>query len=462
MSYNFNPDLYFNYEDEYMKDVLTDKLDLVGDITKGSTTHYYCARNDGDSAYEQCSTGWKNSPIFTSQSVCVCDGEKCEKTPVAVNSTMRMKESITYEASYITPTQFYSIYPTGAIVAAKSFDDDSASELTNALPVGLGMPQGVHHYALYAKNLGEYFGTGKYGRVWGSKNSVVSTTLKSAEKCIANGALKYDANLNGTYIDNGVWVCDYNVNANKCTKTINEDGKVTYRDKNGNITDAFTYDRECVCPDCPVTCDPNGCTIACSNDKCPVICPTCLYSNGKNFVFRSISLSNLNPNDRDLGANWRYDDKQISTALEMKAKLTTDEIITDGETIYDDSANKYVMKMTMDSAMINKIKARKDKNYTSNTLECYDYTQDGKTYKNIFCYSKLTDELLSDSKTKDKIKFSVNRPFSEAERKNSQNSEYWTTWTKKLESSKWNVNTVREISYFKQYDQEIGIGPSWK
>ena len=463
MSYDFNPDMYFDYEESYSNNAITHKLDLVGSIKQESTTQYYCRSNDKDNAYESCSSGWKTEPIFASHSVCVCDADKCENQPIAYNDTRRMKKSISYSASYTTPTQFYQIYPTGEIVVAKTGDKiENSKELTNALPVGLGTPQGRHHYALYAKNLGEYFGTGKFGRVWGNSNSVVSATLKSQEKCITDGALRYDTEIDKRYIDKGVWVCDYNVNTgNSCVKTIDENGTTTYHDKNGNITDAFTYDRECVCPDCPVTCDPNGCYRS-DCPECPVTCPTCLYSNGKNFVFRSISLNNLNPNNRDLGANWRYDDKQISTALEMKAKLTTDEIITDGETIYDDSTNKYVMKMTMDSAMINKIKARKDKNYTSNTLECYDYTQDGKTYKNIFCYSKLTDELLSDSKTKDKIKFSVNRPFSEAERKNSQNSEYWTTWTKKLESSKWNVNTVREISYFKQYDQEIGIGPSWK
>lgn len=462
MNYDFNADMYFNYEESYMKNALTDKLDLIGEYKKSGTTHMYCASDDGDSTYTSCRSGWKSEPIFNSASYCVCNSSGCNQESISVNGTMRMKESISYEASYITPTQFYSIYPTGAIVVAKSCEGiENCSELTNALPVGLGSPQGIRHYALYAKNLGEYFGKGKFGRVWGDKNSVVSTTLRSSDKCINTGSLKYDTDINGTYIDKGVWVCDYNVNANKCTKTINEDGKVTYRDKNGNITDAFTYDRECVCPDCPVTCDPNGCSIACTGDNCPVICPTCLYNNGRNFAFRAISLSNLNPNNRNLGANWKYDD-QISTALEMKAKLTTDEIITDGETIYDDNSNKYVMKMTMDSAMINKIKSRKEKDYTANTLKCYDYTQDGKTYNNIFCYSTLLDELLNDSKTKDKIKFGSNRPLTEAERKNSQNSEYWTTWTKKLESSKWSVNTTRELSYYKTNYGEIGIGPSWK
>ena len=63
----------------------------------------------------------------------------------------------------------------------------------------------------------------------------------------------------------------------------------------------------------------------------------------------------------------------------MKAAVTTRDIILDGETIYDEGSHKYVMKVNMDSALINTIKNRKNKEYTENTLECYDYEQDGKT-----------------------------------------------------------------------------------
>ena len=38
----------------------------------------------------------------------------------------------------------------------------------------------------------------------------------------------------------------------------------------------------------------------------------------------------LNPNDRDLGVNWQYDDTTINTALELKAYATSKEIEEDG------------------------------------------------------------------------------------------------------------------------------------
>lgn len=473
MTYDFNPDFYYSYEESYIKSALSKKFELIGDVSKSNTKKYYCSGGEHDDAYKLCNgseNGWSTEPIYETISTCICDTDGCEIERLKVSSTDRMKESIDVSASYKLPTQFYTIYPGGSVVASKSGEGlENASELTNALPVGLGAPQGIRHYAIYAENLGEYYGTDKLGRVWGNRNSVVSATLKSTDKCFKDGALKYDVTLeipndNGqtdnSYIDEGVYVCDYNVNTGSCVKTISDDGKVTYRDKDGNITDEETYNRDCQCPRCPVTCDKDGCR--CNGDKCQVVCPTCVYNNGKNFEYRNISLNDLNPNNRNLGANWRYDDKQISTALEMKAMVTTEEIITSGETIYDESTNPYVMKVKLDSAMINKIKNRDEKNYLTNTLKCYDYTENGKTYKNIFCYSTFIDELVSDSKNKDKISFSTERPFSEASRKDSQNSSYWTTWTKALENRKWEITTSKGLSYLETKYGEIGIGPSWK
>lgn len=485
MNYDFNPDLYFNYEESYMKDALTDKLELVGDITKGDTTHYYCTSDDGDSSYKSCRGGWKTTPQFTSRNYCVCTSDGCENTPIAVNNTRRMKESITYNASYITPTQFYTIYPTGAVVVAPDGSKiENATELTNALPVGLGTPAGTRHYVLYAKNLGEYYGSGKIGRVWGDKNSVVSITLKQNNDCVNNGALKYDTNLNGTYIDKGVWECNYCVDCNSpqekvCKKT---DGTIV------DMTSCLVNKSEeeckkelCNCPDCPPIVeypDPDACKIingkyygkyktevdyktfkiqCCPDSGCPVT-----LVGGKNFSYRPVSTGDLNPGKRTMGPNWYYDKDSISTALEMKAYVTTNEILLDGETIYDENSDKYVMKVKLDSAMINKVKSRADKDYASNTLECYDYTQDGKTYNNIFCYSKYIDELLSDPKTKEKITFAKERPLTESERKNSQNSEYWTTWTKSLANGRWDITTTKTLSYFSSNYGEINIGPSWK
>lgn len=498
MNYNFDPTLKFQYEESYNNSLLTNEFDLVGEISKGSVTKYYCGTNDGDKEYKSCSSTWSNEPVYAPITACVCEEDKgCSSSTFAYNKTFRMKESIIYEASYITPTQFYSISPTGKIAVTRSGEGLNATEFTNGLPVGLGTPQGIYHYVIFAENLGEYFNEepnhkkGSFGRVWGNRNSVVATTLKGTDECIKKGDLKYDTTLkvksfddptktDDLYIDEGIWECNYCVDCNYpqekvCVKT---DGTIV------DMTSCLVNKSEeeckkelCNCPDCPpvtgyvckkvngkyygktgAEVDYKTFKIQCCPDGgCPVT-----LVGGKNFSYRPVSTGDLNPGKRTMGPNWYYDKDSISTALEMKAYVTTNEILLDGETIYDENSDKYVMKVKLDSAMINKVKSRADKDYASNTLECYDYTQDGKTYNNIFCYSKYIDELLSDPKTKEKITFAKERPLTESERKNSQNSEYWTTWTKSLANGRWDITTTKTLSYFSSNYGEINIGPSWK
>jgi len=320
---------------------------------------------------------------------------------------------------------------------------ENGSPLTNRLPVGLGTTQGVYNYTLIVNNLGEYYNSDKLGRVWGAKDSVVSETLKENSQCQQTGALKYETNIDGTYFDNGVYVCAYKVN----------------------------------CPDCPVECEENGCyNPDCPDGNCPVECKNCIYNNNNsNINYRPITPGDLNPNDRDLGKNWQHDNS-ISTALEMKAYVTTEEIEENGENIYDinyestDINDDFAMEVVMDSKMISKIRAyneqhEDDGGYLNNSLKCYDHenSEDGKTYKNIYCYSTFIDELLTDNDTKDNIKITGGtRYLTEAERKaKSQWSGYWTTWSE-ANLNKWTITTEHGLAYYKENYAEIGIGPAWK
>lgn len=451
MSYNFEPDIHFWYEEDYMNNLITDQLSTVGSINKSNITVQRCA-SDTNESYESCSTGWTTNTQFKTERKFLCSktdsGYECKWNDVSISQTIRMKESISADGSYITPTQFYTIYPSGSIaVASPGASIENGTELTNKLPVGLGTSQGVYNYTLVVKKLGEYYNTGDLGRIWGDEDSVVSTTLKENAKCYADGALKYEVNIDGeTSFKNGVYNCAYKVN----------------------------------CPDCPIECEPDGCENPdCPDNDCPVDCDDCIYTNSNTDVnYRPITPDDLNPNDRELGKNWEFNDKNIKTGLELKAYATTKEIEDLGETIYDINFenpgvdSEFAMKVTMDSAMISKIRAYNDKyedtyGYLNNSLKCYDYknSADGKTYKNIFCYSELLDELLTDSDTKDNIKFTVDRPTSEAERKNyNPTNGYFTTWTL-ANNSKWNIKTAYGFSINntkKGYGTDVNIGPSWK
>ena len=286
----------------------TDQLSTVGSVNKSNITVQRCS-SDTNESYESCSTGWTSNTQFKTERKFLCykkeSGYECGWRDVSISQTIRMKESISANGSYITPTQFYTIYPSGSIaVAAPGTKIENGTELTNKLPVGLGTTQGVYNYVLMVENLGEYYNSDELGRIWGAEDSVVSTTLKENSKCQANGALKYEVNIDGkNYFGDGVYNCAYKVN----------------------------------CPDCPIECEPDGCeNIDCPNNDCPVDCDDCVYTNSNTDVnYRPITPDDLNPNDRELGKNWEFNDKNIKTGLELKAYATTKEIEDLGETIYD-------------------------------------------------------------------------------------------------------------------------------
>ncbi len=209
-------------------------------------------------------------------------------------------------------------------------------------------------------------------------------------------------------------------------------------------------------------------------EPCPSCPPTGKGSITKRIKYRSITTSNVNPNERQLGANWSYDETEVSTALELKAYATTKEIEENSEEVYDvDFDNKtnnttVAVKVKLDSKMINYLKKynkdHKKDGYLNNTLSCYDMENnnnggDKKTYENIYCYSEVIDNLID--KYPNNIDFSVNRPRSESERKNTQNSNYFTSWSK-ADSSNWTIVTERGLAYYKNNYTKIGIGPSWK
>ena len=297
MKYNYNPDITFWYEESYMNSVITNELETVGKINMtGITESFYSADNG------KIPTTKTSEYITDNYFICYSSGSEftCGTKEIKVGKAKYVKQEMNVDANYITPTQFYTVYPTGAIVVAEKGNEDNienSSELTNLLPVGLGTKQGVYNYVIKAKNLGEYYNkSNKLGRIWGAQNSVVATVLEEAEEgnsCIEDGALTSGTIINGNMFNDGAYVCAYKVN----------------------------------CPDCPVECDPTCKNPDCPDNKCPVECDNCIYTNNStNINYRPITPSDINPNDRDLGVNWKYDENSISTGLELKAYATTKEI----------------------------------------------------------------------------------------------------------------------------------------
>lgn len=463
MDYEYDPTISFWYQESYMNSVLTDELQTIGSVNIGGFKQSFCSA-DTNNAYKTCSNGWKSSidkNDTTSQFVCKQSGNlyTCGTESMIISKATYVKQEMESSGEYITPTQFYTIYPTGAIVVSEAGNEDeieNSKELTNLLPVGLGTRQGVYTYALKVKDLGEYYNKSKLGRIWGDSDSVVINVLEQAEEgnsCTKEGALQSSVKVDRTTIKDGVYVCAYKVN----------------------------------CPDCPVECDPDGCKRPdCPDNSCPVECDNCIYTNSStNIGYKPITPGNINPNDREMGVNWNYNENSISTALELKAYATTTEIEKAGETIYDidyeDTTTsvdtEFAMQVKLDTQMINLIRTYNDQyengdGYANNTLKCYDYknSSDGKTYDNIYCYSTFLDHIIEETGGpnttggSEKVKIvGGTRIFNEGERTPERifNSGYWTTWSQ-ANASSWTVTTQSGIAYYQKNYKEIGIGPSWK
>ncbi len=506
MDFKFDPKIEFYYEEEYMNYVTKNTFDTFGNIKKSDIKVQRCEKEASDDGYNNCPSGWKESLPTIDKNIFTCtfdNGEyTCNNQVIKIPQVINMKESMNISATYKSPTQFFTIYPNGTIVSAQNNSTiENGSGLENALPVGLGTTQGLYKYVLKVKDLGEYydyFGIGNgLGRILGTDNNIVSNLLSEKSDCGVNECLKKSYDIDSKHFDNGLYVCKYAVNIDTCKtekdgycnpncpndldcpKTCTEKDNKFYCLSGEECTQA-QYNAQC-CDHCLPTVSYN-CMMSiengqivyynksgskvnskalyaadcCSNGHCQGACKYCLYDNNNlNLSFRQITSEDINPNNRELGINWQYDEKDLNKnyGLSLKAYQTTKEIMEDGDNIYDmdfentNDNNDFAMKVDMDSKMITSIREYNKNNagvYNEDTLSCYDYDKDGIVYEKIYCYSKFLDYLLDKPDLNNKIKFSVDRPTTENERKNTGNSKYWTIWTD-----------------FTLTDN-TNIGPSWK
>ncbi len=512
MNYNFNPELHYWYPEPYMNDIKNDAFEKTKESMTREPTEY-CV-GDVSKDYKECSTGWTttltegNGGVETDKA-CACTTDGCQMYSYVLNNAKYIKQSEKGSAEFITPTQFYSIFPTPNIgMARPGTEIPNGEELTNGLPVSLNAQNGLNNYLLWFENLGEYFDGDKLGRIWGDYNSVIATTLlaQTSEACgNDNPALKYDYTYNGEYKDEGLYVCRYDVNV--CNDDQNDSGCSPTPD--GVCTSGCPDDPDCFCPSCPPDVK-NRCSIlkdegggdhyigkngtevskqlyesqCCPSGHCGVYCPTCLY-NGQDLqvIYRQITNEDVNPTERELGKNWAFDEI-IDSAIELKAKVTTEEIQNNNNDIFDidfsdenSSSDAFAMQVKMDMQTMSWIRSYNNNHngYIDGKLNCYDLEANGKTYKNIYCYSDFIDQILV-SEVKDNVKILGPERPAEGLRKTNSDT-YFTSWVKAGTNidpkwSQWNISDTVALEYTKhfgiEYDEATGketdyhVGPSWK
>lgn len=350
--------------------------------------------------------------VFELKNYIKCSESGCVKDEKSyVSKALFVKKEVEKKQDYITPTAFYQIAANGKITVNGDYKGNKVQleALLNGLPVSTNTVGGGV-FRLMIEDLGEFY-----------------------DEKEATGRL---IDFNGDREENSV---AYN------------NGADTF---DGNYT--CYYESPCKpkdCPNCTFECIGDSCEWKqCTGDSCEVACNGCIINLDElNIIHKTISTTNFHAANRTFGYNWiTTSNLESLKLLNKKAEKTISEIEDVNEMVYDktgdDSELAFSIKMTPD--VINTIKEynkkhTKDGGYINDSLTCYDATIDGKTYKNIYCYSDLIDELVD--KYDDAITANNRLENNESKRKSeTESSGYWTLWSGYV------------------YNESVLGGPSWK
>ena len=380
-------------------------------VCTGNTDNYYnCV--SGNSYVSLSEDELKHSGAFKAVAYTVCDTTGCKVVNESVSQARFVKKEVEKKQDYITPTAFYQIAANGKITVNGDYTGNKVQleALLNGLPVSTNTVGGGV-FRLMIEDLGEFYdekeGTGRL------------------------------IDFNGDREENSV---AYNNGANTF------DGNYTCR-----------YESPCKpkdCPNCTFECIGDSCEWKqCTGDSCEVACNGCIINLDElNIIHKTISTTNFHAANRTFGYNWiTTSNLESLKLLNKKAEKTITEIEDVNEMVYDDKTGDdselaFSIKMTPD--VINTIKEynkkhTKDGGYINDSLTCYDATIDGQTYKNIYCYSDLIDELVD--KYDDAITANNRLENNESKRKSeTESSGYWTLWSGYV------------------YNESVLGGPSWK
>lgn len=379
-------------------------------VCTGNTDNYYnCV--SGNSYVSLSEDELKHSGAFKAVAYTVCDTTGCKVVNESVSQARFVKKEVEKKQDYVTPTAFYQIAANGKITVNGDYTGNKVQleALLNGLPVSTNTVGGGV-FRLMIEDLGEFYdekeGTGRL------------------------------IDFNGDREENSV---AYNNGANTF------DGNYTCR-----------YESPCKpkdCPNCTFECIGDSCEWKqCTGDSCEVACNGCIINLDElNIIHKTISTTNFHAANRTFGYNWiTTSNLESLKLLNKKAEKTITEIEDVNEMVYDktgdDSELAFSIKMTPD--VINTIKEynkkhTKDGGYINDSLTCYDATIDGQTYKNIYCYSDLIDELVGEYE--DVIEAPNRVENNETKRKSeTESSGYWTLWSGYV------------------YNESVLGGPSWK
>ena len=366
----FGPTVEFDYKEQYSRDI---QFKQKGNIEENISGKTYGTEiiNDKDLTGGGSITTQKY--ISCTESGCDSQGNIAENISLDIRYIEQKNEKT---AKYNNIQNFATNYPHGTIDKLSSADlsnlRENYSYLGAVFPIALKTERGVYNWTLNFKNLGQY----------GNDSSCRMGRLNDAVE--ASGATDS--------ADIG-YVCVYVVDCPDCPYECSCPE---------NLPDGYT----CVQRD-QFTCEiiPDGPDPKCPD--CDVYCVNCIFDGDDTYNYRTVSLSNLSPNNT-IGVNWQS----------RKGQATKEAIEESNEQAYKKPEYSY----TITPAQMKKIR---DYNNQKGT-----YVADDLTYhqQNNVNNAYGTSEFLDDG---NRIYFTENK-----------RNEEWTLWTGEI-----NTN---------------GSGPAWK
>ena len=304
----FDPVVTFNYNQDYMNQ-MSGTFEQTSVSGPSASTTMYC---DGSVNAQYGCTGISSSSISgsllgtTPATVCTVNGG-CQKMDINISNADYVQKSKVASATYAPNNEFSTYTQYGTIKFkhdACSGNDCLWSNLPeDALPVSLITQTGVFPFVINYSNIGQSNTTGALGRLAGNTTSVLTeyNELDPSVRCTTtDDYLKQDAG----------YVCHYLTNCNgkdHCDFTCDDDNNCEFTDKE------------------------------CTDDHCIMTCDNCIFDGeSNNFSYRTITLNNLNPNERELGFNWSN----------VKGQATQAAIEDAGETVYETPQYSYTLTPT--------------------------------------------------------------------------------------------------------------------
>lgn len=374
-------------------------VDLSGTVDNSSVDEY-----GYNSAY--------GGKVFSKHGFTICSKNGCKTDNRDISQASFITKRVEKEQDYITPTAFYQIEANGKITVNSGYagDDVQLEALINSLPVSTSTTGGGQ-FKLMLEDFGEFYDAkNELGRLFDFKSN-------NEDKSVAHALTESGV---GTF--DGEYVCHYE---SPC--------------------------RPDDCPNCDFICDDDGCEWESCPD-CDFTCPNCIFNLDElQIIFKTISTTNFNSAGREYGYNWiTSSSMQALQLLHDKAEITIGEIEEQNEMIFDDKTgdgSQLAFSVVLKPDVTNAIKRYNDKaegkgGYLNDSLTCYDATINGKTYKNIYCYSELIDELVEEHSDLVNVKNRLNKNENRADK--TGDSGYWTLWDGYI------------------YNESVLGGPSWK